>query len=219
MKNILAIIFIGIVTIATASDGKYEKVMLNNISALNEAKTIEDYQKVVNTLDRIGKAEEGKWEPFYYGAYGNILMSTKVNELGEKDQYLDEAQTRLDKASALQPNNVEIITLQGFIHMMRLAADPATRGQQYSGMAFESFNKAVTIDGNNPRALIMRAQMKQGTARFFGTSTDEACGEAVKALELFDQQAKSEKSIAPSWGRGNAIGMIKQCGVVKEETK
>jgi hypothetical protein len=138
-------------------------------------------------------------------------MSTKVQELAQKDQYLDAAQARLDKAATTQSQNVEIITLQGFIHMMRLAADPATRGQQYSGMAFEAFNKAVAMDSLNPRALIMRAQMKQGTAKFFGTSTDEACGEAAKALGIFDEQEKAEESIAPRWGRGNAIGMLKNC--------
>ena len=190
--------------------------MLDNIAALNTARTIEDYQKVVNTLDRIGAAEADKWELHYYGAYGNILMSTRVTELTEKDQYLDAAQLRLDKAVAIDNNNVEMITLQGFIHMMRLAADPATRGQIYAGLALEQFNKAVTMDDKNPRALIMRAQMKQGTAKFFGTSTDEACGEAVKALELLDQQAASEPSIAPSWGRWNAESMVKQCGAAEK---
>ncbi len=220
MKNLLTLTLIltGLAGIAFANNGKYEQVMLKNITALYEAKTIEDYQKVINTLDRIGMAEEGKWEPHYYGAYGNILMSMRVRQLSEKDQYLDAAQLRLDKAIAIQEDHVEMITLQGFIHMMRLSADPANRGQQYAGLAFGAFNKAVEMDENNPRALIMRAQMKQGTAKFFGTSTDEACGEAQKALEIYDQVADGEPSIAPSWGRGQAAGMVKECEEVKEET-
>jgi len=75
------------------------------------------------------------------------------------------------------------------------------------------------MDDTNPRALIMWAQMKQGTAQFFGTSTDEACGEAVNALELLDKQASSEPSIAPSWGRWNAESMVKQCGVAEKVTE
>jgi len=126
MRRLLTIIFIGIVGITNANDGKFEKIMLDNIAALNAARTIEDYQKVVNTLDRIGAAEAGKWEPHYYGAYGNILMSTRVTELAEKNQYLDAAQLRLDKTVAIDNSNVEMVTLHGFIHMMRLAADPAT---------------------------------------------------------------------------------------------
>jgi hypothetical protein len=211
MKNILIIALAMMCYVANATESKYVEMMLKNIEAINNSKTVEDYQKVVNTLDRIGAAEADKWEPHYYGAYGNILMSTRVGELAEKDQYLDQAQLRLDKAVAIDDNNVELVTLQGFIHMMRLAAEPATRGQQYAGLAFEHFNKAVSMDEHNPRALIMRAQMKQGTAKFFGTSTDEACGEAVRALELIDQQDTSVPSIAPSWGRWNAEGMVKQC--------
>lgn len=219
MKKSLIFIFIGITGIAMANDGKYEKVMLENIAALDKARTLEDFQKVINTLDRVGSAEVGKWEPHYYGAYGKILMSTKVKELVEKDQYLDEAQARLDKAISIQKDNVEIITLQGFIHMMRLAADPAARGQQYAGLAFEVFNKAVAIDERNPRALIMRAQMKQGTAQFFGTSTDEACAEAHKALELLNEQSDEGPSLAPSWGRWNAEKMVKQCTTDSKTTE
>jgi hypothetical protein len=216
MKNILTIIFIGIIGICLASDGKYQKVMSKNIAQLYEAKSVEDYQKVINALDRIALAEEGKWEPHYYGAFGNIMMSTKVQTIAEKDQHLDAAQSRLDKAAALQAQNVEVITLQGFIHMMRLSVDPASRGQQYAGIAFASFNKAVAMDSLNPRALIMRAQMKQGTAKFFGTSTDEACGEAAKALAIFDEQDKAVASIAPKWGRGSAESMMKQCSQLNE---
>jgi len=215
MKSILSIVFIGITSVAIANVGKYERTMLQNIAALNEATTSDEYQKVINTLDRIGMAESNKWEPYYYGAYGNILLSIKVSKLTEKDQYLDEAQIRLDKAVEVSPENVELITLQGFVHMMRLAADPATRGQQYAPLAMQEFNKAVAMDDMNPRALIMRAQMKFGTAQFFGSGTEEACSEAAKSLELFDNAVKSEDSLAPGWGRGQAEGFVKQCSTGK----
>jgi len=211
MRNLLTIVLLGTVSITMANIGKYEEAMLKNIEALYKSKSLEEYQKVINTMDRIATAEADKWEPYYYGSFGNIMMSTRVTELADKDKLLDAAQHRLDKASAIQAGNVEIITLQGFIHMMRLAADPATRGQQYAGLAFETFNKAVAIDSLNPRALIMRAQMMQGTAKFFGTSMTESCGEAQKALDQFDSSEKPKNPLAPIWGRGNAVGMLKEC--------
>lgn len=193
-----------------AENNRFEKVMLEQIDLVYAANSIEEYQKVINTLERIGNAETDKWEPFYYAAFADVMISTKVEKLIDKDRYLDNAQSFLDKAKALDNKNVEIMTLQGFIHTMRLAADPASRGQQYSEIVFNTYNQALAIDPNNPRALIMMAQMKQGMAQFFGSDTSEACEMASKALIAFDEY-KNDNVLSPNWGRGNAKRMITQC--------
>lgn len=211
MKKILLIpglLFIG--TFLLAMNNKYEKVMLEQIDLIYNAETVKDYQNAINKMERIGDAETNKWEPYYYASFANIMISNKMKSLTDKDRYLDQAQTQLDKALALEDKNVELVTLQGFIHTMRLAADPATRGQQYSGLAFNSYNRALAIDSKNPRALVMMAQMKLGTAQFFGADTSESCEMAKVAFVAFDNY-KSDNALAPVWGRGNAEQMAKQC--------
>jgi hypothetical protein len=137
-------------------------------------------------------------------------MATREKEGLVKDKYLDLALRSNEKAKALLPNESEIIALEGFIHMIRVTVDPASRGQQYSGLAFQSFGKAVSLNPENPRALALLAQMQFGTAQFFGSSTTEACGTNSKALEKFDT-FKSDNALAPKWGRGMAEDLKKGC--------
>ena len=53
-----------LVTAFAPVNGKYEKAMKENITALYSAATPEGIQEVINKIERIGKAEEGQWHPF-----------------------------------------------------------------------------------------------------------------------------------------------------------
>lgn len=198
-----------VVSKAFATD-KYTETMQKNISAVYTAESIPDLQTAVNTLERIGEAEKSKWEPFYYASFGYVMMANKESDPSKKDSYLDLALKANDKAKTLSPSESEIIAMEGFIHMIRVTVDPASRGQQYSGMAFQSFGKAVAMNPENPRALALLAQMQYGTAQFFGSSTAEACGTLTKALEKFDT-FKSDNVLAPQWGRGMTEGLKAKC--------
>lgn len=194
-----------------ANDSKYLETMTKTIAQIYRAQQIEEIQQAVNVFDRIGNAEKDKWEPNYYAAFGYILMAGKEVEAGKKDALLDQAKLYLDKAAALKPNDSEIITLDGFLSTIRLAVDPATRGQKYSMAAMQSFGKALEIDPKNPRAMALMAQMQFGTARFFNASTAEACETAQKAKALFAEVKSDVPSLAPMWGKGMADGMLQNC--------
>jgi len=193
-----------------ANDDKFIEAMQKNIDAVYTSHSIEEYQLTVNTFERIGEAEKSKWEPFYYAAYGYVMMANFEKDPSKKDVYLDLALKASDKAKAIQPNESEIIALEGFVHMIRVTVDPASRGQQYSGMAFQSFGKAVAMNPENPRALSLLAQMQYGTAQFFGSPTTDACGTVTKALEKFDTY-KSDNVLAPQWGRKMTEGLKSKC--------
>ena len=194
---------------AYAND-KYTESMQKNIEIVYSAQTIPELQNAVNSFGRIGEAEKTKWEPFYYASFGYVMMANKEKDATAKDNYLDLALEANEKAKALQPNESEIIALEGFIHMIRVTVDPASRGQQYSGMAFQSFGKAAAINPENPRALSLLAQMQYGTAQFFGSPTTEACATLTKSLEKFDT-FKSDNVLAPRWGKGMAEGLKAKC--------
>jgi len=141
-------------------------------------------------------------------------MANIEKEAAKRDQYLDQATAALARSKALVPaeSESEVVTMEGFIHTIRLTVDPATRGPQYSGLAFQSLNKAVALNPKNPRALSLLAQMQYGTAKFFGSSTAEACETNRKALALFAEEDTTSDSIAPTWGLPVAQGMELQCG-------
>ena len=211
-KIISSLIAVTIFTIsaAMAFGDKFTEAMKKNIDAMNAAQTNDEIQNAVNTFDRIGDAEKSRWEPFYYASFGYVTLANREKDGAKKDAYLDLSLADLQKAKALVPEESEVIALEGFIHMMRVTVDPASRGQQYSGMAFQAFGKAVALNPENPRALSLLAQMQYGTAQFFGSATTEACSTLAKALEKFDTY-KTDSVIAPQWGRKMAEGLKSKC--------
>lgn len=209
MKALFAIILTLIVSTLTAQD-KYTETMLKNIDAAYKAKTLAEHQAAANAFERIAAAEKTKWEPYYYAGFSNIMMANLETEGSKKDAFLDLAAKDLDQAKAINANDSEITALEGFVHMIRVTVDPATRGQEYSGKAFRSFSTAVALNPENPRALALLAQMQYGTAQFFGSSTAEACGTVEKSLQKFETY-KAESALSPQWGKQMAEGMKSNC--------
>jgi tetratricopeptide (TPR) repeat protein len=210
MKTITLIFAIALSFVANATDDKFIEVMSKQIDALYSAKTTEEIQKVVNALDRIASAEKEKWEPLYYSAFGNVMIAIKEQESTKKDSYLDLAMALVNKAKSIKPDDSEITAMEGFIHMIRVTVDPAARGQEYSGKAYEAYEKALTVNPNNPRALALMAQMEYGTAQFFKAPTTSACATAAKAIEKFET-SKPESPLAPAWGKSMTEELKGKC--------
>ena len=210
MKTLMLFLVITLPLVTLANDDKYIEAMSKNIQAVYNAQTPEEIQNAVNALDRIANAEKTKWEPYYYSAFGNVMMANREKDATKKDGYLDLALAAVEKAKTIQENESEIVAMEGFIHMIRLTVDPATRGQQYSGKAMQAFGKAIELNPENPRALSLAAQMQFGTARFFNSPVTEACGTVSKALEKFETY-KSLNPLAPLWGKQMTEGLKKNC--------
>lgn len=206
----LALLVLALLAFKSTANDRYIESMQKNMQLVYTAKTIDELQMAVNAFERIGEAEKNKWEPFYYASFGYVMMATREKEAQKKDAYLDLSLKALEKAKAINPGESEITAVEGFVHMIRVTVDPASRGQQYSGLAMQTFGKAIAMNPENPRALSLMAQMQYGTAQFFGASTAEACGTLNKALEKFET-FKSDNPLAPTWGKPMAEGMRAQC--------
>jgi hypothetical protein len=207
---LIAVFFFALVKNVFANDGKYVEAMRKNIDAVYKAQTIEELQQSVNAFQRIADAEKTRWEPNYYAAFGNILMATKEKDGAKKDTYLDLAMEAIKKCKAIVPDESEVVALEGFAYMIRVTVDPASRGQQFASLAMQTFGRAISLNPENPRALSLLAQMQYGTAQFFGSSTNEACGTLDKSLSKFETY-KSENPLAPVWGKQVAEGLKTQC--------
>ena len=208
----ISLLFVSMANSQTANvdDEKYNEAMARNIQTVYTAESLSALQSAVNTLERIGQAEKTKWEPYYYAAFGYVMMATREQAMKTKDTYLDQASANVDKAAAIKPNDAEITSLEGFVHMIRITVDPASRGQQYSALGSQAFGKALSIDGENPRAMALMAQMEFGTAQFLGSSTSEACATNDAALQKF-ATFRSSNPLAPQWGKAMALELKSKC--------
>ncbi|MEQ9405739.1 MAG: hypothetical protein RIM99_19265 [Cyclobacteriaceae bacterium] len=199
-KTVLTVIGVICAAIVFANGGQYEKAMAKNIPAMFQAGDAESLLGAINQLNRVGDAEADKWEPYYYAAFGYIRMIAMTESAEEKDKYLDQALEIIKKGETIKPADSELESLRGYVHMMRVTIDPATRGMQYSGLAFNSFNKAIALDANNARAHYLLGRMQFGTAQFMGNGDGGACESFAKAKSLFESGSNTENQFAPSWG-------------------
>lgn len=205
--TVLAIL---IVQSVFGNDEKYIAAMQKNIQQVYQADTLPELQQATNALERIAAAEKTKWEPYYYAAFGYVMMSNIAKDGSKRDEFLDQATTAVNKAKELAPAESEVIAMEGFIYMMRLTIDPGTRGPKYAGLSMQTFEKALAINPENPRALAMKAQMEYGTAKFFGSSTETACATTKLAITKFET-FQSANPLAPVWGKKMAEGMLTNC--------
>ncbi len=207
---LLPLLAMAIMLWSFTSPSKYEEAMKKQINNVYQAQTPDEFQAAINALDRIAQNEDDKWEPLYYAGFGYIMMATRTEEVSEKDKFLDQALEKVKAGLKLKPQEDELVALEGFIHMIRVTVDPATRGQQYSGLSMQALNKALAIDANNPRAMYMLGQMELGTARFFGSDIAGPCEKLQKAVQLFENQ-KPEGQLSPMWGQESAIRAAQAC--------
>ena len=215
MKKVLILVIMASMSFkAFAGNDPYTKAMNEGLKMLKEAQGPQDFISAANKFERISEADQDKWHPSYYASYAMTIVAAMEQDPTKKDKSLDIAQSFIENASAVDHEESEVLALQGFIYMIRIGVDPATRGQQYSGMSGASLQKAKAIDPENPRVLYMLAQLSFGTAQFFGSDTSEACQLNDLALEKFHETgvAENEDPFAPDWGKNMAEGFKVQCG-------
>lgn len=209
LTRILVIISVTLSVPAMAND--YDGVMKEAIQKMYQSKTSQAYIEVANLFDRIGSSEKDKWLPYYYSAFCYTIMSTNTKEPGMVDNYLDKADEYLGNAEHLNGNKVELLAMRGFVAMLRISVDPATRGQDYSMKSVAYLQQAMQIDNKNPRVILMLGQMQYGTAQFFGSGTEDACNMFRSAHELFKEEATKDLGLNPSWGLSQVESMLTKC--------
>ncbi|KEO72078.1 hypothetical protein [Anditalea andensis] len=216
MKNSILTfaLFLSIIAASLAIDPAYEKAMLSQLEQLGQAKTQEEFQAAANAFARIGEMKQEAWLPQYYAALAYTRMSLQhPGNVIDKDALLAKAKEHLSKATDLSPSNSELVTLDGFIIMARLSADPQRRGQSLSPKVMQTYGKAIELDKSNPRPLMLMAQMEYGMAQYFGQGPEKACGLARISLDLYKQEGAnaSENNLNPTWGKEMAEQLTKRC--------
>lgn len=214
-KYSLAILVMMLISmLSQASNDAYEQAMKKELLEMKKAASSSDLQKSANGFARIAAMMPEEWLPDYYAALA--LANAGFRSQGgteEKDAFFAQAKKHADKAATNSPNNSEIVALQGFITMGELAVDPNSRGQHLSGVAMQTFGKAVELNRQNPRALMMLGQMELGMAQFFGQGPEKACGLIKSSLELFEKEEANsvEGTLQPTWGKEMALQLKGVC--------
>ena len=194
----------------TAYDNKFEQAMTGAIQGLFESGDPEGVNQAIATFERIAQAEKERWEPAYYAALSYLWLSGMMQGNAKMDAWLDEAQKYHDMALARQAPEAELLVIQGYIHVMRLTVDPENRAAEYAPKSTALFQKALTVDTDNPRALLMLGSMELGSSQYFQNDTSEACETLRKAEAALNREEPANK-LSPAWGKQLAKMFLQSC--------
>lgn len=185
-------------------------------TAMNQAFELWQMQKPVEAaslFERIAKAEEDEWLPYYYAAQVNIFESFSMTNKSRKKKQLKEAQDLLNQAATFSNGgNVEIDILQAMLHTSYLTMDPSVYGMKLSPVINTIYNEALKKAPANPRVVLSKAEWDMGSALFFGEDPKKYCDDLQTSLKLFGKTG-SEEQFYPAWGKERVEMLIaRTCG-------
>ncbi|WP_312075009.1 hypothetical protein [Chryseobacterium sp.] len=206
MKKLFLSFALSLVSLTTFAQSVYEKAMEEKIAKIENCKTADDFHALSNDFQRIAEKEKGKWLPNYYAAFaqlqkGRIMM--REGKMDQLDETADAAQKYVDLAMATEANNSEIYLLQKMVYSMKMIVNPMERYMTYGTKAEEALKKAESLNPENPRVALIKAEDVYFTPEQYG-------GSKTKGIELFKASIakfnafKPKTSLDPNWGKAEA---------------
>ncbi len=170
------------------------------VAMVNNAKSVLEFIQVRNQLERVSINHPQEWLADYYLAYTDVQLSFRLPLKEEKMRYLNDAQNYLKKLSDRAGADLsEVYTLKGYRLYALIASDPQTNGPRYYGEITADYAKAIELNPNNPRAIILSALFKNDMAKFMNQHYENFHKEVEKATTLF--AGESTATIIPTWGK------------------
>lgn len=207
MKKYLLTFALSMMSFTAFAQSDYEKIMSDKIAKLETTMSVDQFQALANDFDRIGKKETKQWLPSYYAALAYLqkgrmqMQSGKMSELSVNanaaDKYLDQAEAIAGK------DNSEIHLLRKMAYSLRMMENPAERYMTDGMKAMEELKKAETLDPNNPRVALIKAEDTYFTPEQYGGSKEKGLEQFKAALEKFNA-FKPKTSLDPNWGKAEA---------------
>jgi hypothetical protein len=207
MKKYLLTFALSMMSFMAFAQADYEKIMSDKIAKLETTRSTDEFQALANDFERIGKKETKQWLPPYYAAFAYLqkgrmqMQSGKMSELSINadivDKYLDQAEAIAGK------DNSEIHLLRKMAYSLRMMENPAERYMTDGMKAMEELKKAETLDPNNPRVALIKAEDTYFTPEQYGGSKEKGLEQFKAALVKFNA-FKPKTALDPNWGKAEA---------------
>lgn len=207
MRKYFLTFALSMMSLTAFAQADYEKIMSDKIAKLQTTRSTDEFQALANDFDRIGKKETKQWLPSYYAALAYLqkgrmqMQSGKMSELSINadiaDKYLDQAEAIAGK------DNSEIHLLRKMAYSLKMMENPAERYMTDGMKAMEELKKAETLDPNNPRVALIKAEDTYFTPEQYGGSKEKGIEQFKTALEKFNA-FKPKTAFDPNWGKAEA---------------
>ncbi len=164
----------------TNAPSKYEQGMQKAFGLWKDNQPWE----AANMFERIAKAEPDNWLPPYYAAQINVVYSFGEKDKSKLSEQLEKAQNFINDATALSPDNPDLMVLQAQLYTAWIVFDGQQYGMLYSPKASALYDKALAIDPENPRMIMAKAEWNIGSAKYFGEPVESYCKDIERAIEI-----------------------------------
>jgi len=192
---------------ALFSQPNYQQQLGQALGQFSQAESPDQYAASTAAFTELAKAEEATWHANYYAAFAAAVQSFRTEDQEDRDRLVSAAQASLDLAKSAGAPEAEVVALQARVYQARISVDPASRAMQYGpktmGMLFPAKAKAP----ENPRLLLLLAQMVERTPAGYGGGPDRALPLVQASLKAFENWS-SEDPFAPSWGEDEAAKLL-----------
>lgn len=173
------------------------------VARLDSAQTPADWLQARAQFERLSSVESDAWLPCYYQAFADIELFFRTSGEQERMQYLEDASVCLDKLKDLKRKDPkeqsEIAALRGYLLYARVSANPAENGPKYAGTVIALFREALTLNPDNPRALLLHASFRHRMAAAMQQTYKEYETDMQRAAALLDQPVSPAEF--PHWGK------------------
>ena len=207
MTKVITTLVVFLVAVVSANAQQFEQGMGKALSTWKTGNATE----ASALFERIASVEKNNWLPNYYVALVNTTEAFNPANSKNATALINKAQTALDAAELISPNNPEILIMQAMINTALIVQDPMTNGMKLSASTIALYDKAIKLAPENPRAVFGKAEFEIGGAQYWGTDTKPMCEQVAKSIELF-AKFKPESQFHPSWGLDRAQETLKNCG-------
>lgn len=191
-------------TLQKAVASKYEDGMHQAFQLWEEDKSWE----AANMFERIAKAEQDEWLPWYYASQIYVLNSFEEQKEEKLTANLLKAQNFINEATSVSKDNAELLALQAQLYTVWIIFDGQKYGMLYSAKATDLYSRALALTPNNPRIILAKAEWDMGLASFFGKTVTSYCKDIQHAIDLFPN-FKPEEAFYPTYGKERAIQVQK----------
>ena len=200
MKSLIFNLTSLVLTISNPISGSYEELMASLISKCEQSSNQDRYLECVSELKRVEVMfPDENWLTDYYIALYEI-QATMGNKNPDNAALLRDAKDYIDKLKIDKvADQSEICTVEGYYYYALIAANPAYNGQLYYTSVLDSYNKALVINPDNPRALLLLMVFKLNMAKSTGLHFNEDFSTMIERIRVLLEK-EDKKSITPHWG-------------------
>lgn len=214
MSRFLKLVLLSLSVTSAAYAQSTEEAILSGkamIEAAMKQATSEDLFKARAYFERMLSGKQHEALVRYYIAYCDYRYATayarrEQNAEDKMEKYLDDAVTHLEAAIKLDDNFAEAHALLASCYGQQISTN-FLLGMTLGPKSSAAMSKALQLQPENPRLVMLDAISKHFTPAMFGGDKELALAGFKRSAEIFEKQTKTS-TIQPDWGHAEAYAWI-----------